>query len=92
MGDGAEEEGRTSRGEEAKENGGGRLSFFIDGAHTPESMETCAHWFADQCEAMSRCRWYQVILLPFTPLHTPSHPCVSHPPHTHVITLPITPV
>ena len=33
--------------------GGGRLSFFIDGAHTPESMETCAHWFADQCEAMA---------------------------------------
>ncbi len=25
-----------------------RLSFYIDGAHTPESMETCAEWFADQ--------------------------------------------
>lgn len=24
-----------------------RLSFFLDGAHTAESMETCAHWFAD---------------------------------------------
>lgn len=24
-----------------------RLSFFLDGAHTAESMATCAHWFAD---------------------------------------------
>ncbi|PRW33995.1 folylpolyglutamate synthase isoform X1 [Chlorella sorokiniana] len=24
-----------------------RLSFFLDGAHTAESMETCANWFAD---------------------------------------------
>ena len=25
------------------------LSFYLDGAHTPESMETCAHWFASEC-------------------------------------------
>ena len=24
-----------------------RLSFYLDGAHTAESMTTCAHWFAD---------------------------------------------
>jgi folylpolyglutamate synthase len=24
------------------------LSFYLDGAHTPESMETCAHWFASE--------------------------------------------
>jgi folylpolyglutamate synthase len=24
-----------------------RLSFYLDGAHTAESMVTCAHWFAD---------------------------------------------
>lgn len=24
-----------------------RLSFFLDGAHTEESMATCATWFAD---------------------------------------------
>lgn len=23
----------------------GRLSFYLDGAHSPESMEACAHWF-----------------------------------------------
>lgn len=23
------------------------LTFYLDGAHTPESMATCAHWFAD---------------------------------------------
>ncbi|GAB4823124.1 hypothetical protein N2152v2_010170 [Parachlorella kessleri] len=25
-----------------------RLSFYLDGAHTAESMATCAHWFADE--------------------------------------------
>ena len=25
----------------------GQLSFYIDGAHTPESMESCAGWFAE---------------------------------------------
>lgn len=28
-----------------------RLSFFIDGAHTPESMVTCAEWFASAVQA-----------------------------------------
>lgn len=28
-----------------------RLSFFLDGAHTAESMATCAHWFADATAA-----------------------------------------
>ena len=27
------------------------LSFYLDGAHTPESMETCAHWFASEVKA-----------------------------------------
>ncbi len=31
--------------------GSGRLSFFIDGAHTPESMVTCAEWFAATAQA-----------------------------------------
>ena len=26
---------------------GGGLSFYLDGAHTPESAATCAHWFAE---------------------------------------------
>eukprot|EP00897_Mesotaenium_endlicherianum_P007724 jgi/Mesen1/6980/ME000362S06109 len=29
--------------------GGGALSFYLDGAHTPESMEVCAAWF---CQAL----------------------------------------
>ena len=33
---------------------GSKLSFYIDGAHTPESMETCAAWFADQCDVASK--------------------------------------
>jgi folylpolyglutamate synthase/dihydropteroate synthase len=28
---------------------GGSLTFYLDGAHTPESMEVCAKWF---CEAL----------------------------------------
>lgn len=28
-----------------------RLTFFLDGAHTAESMATCAHWFADASAA-----------------------------------------
>lgn len=28
-----------------------RLTFYLDGAHTPESMATCAHWFADAVAA-----------------------------------------
>ena len=27
-----------------------RLSFYLDGAHTAESMATCAHWFADEVD------------------------------------------
>jgi hypothetical protein len=27
-----------------------RISYFLDGAHTPESMATCAHWFASACQ------------------------------------------
>lgn len=30
--------------------GEGRLSFYLDGAHTAESMVTCAHWFADSAK------------------------------------------
>lgn len=26
----------------------GRLSFYIDGAHSPESMEACANWFCSR--------------------------------------------
>ena len=33
---------------------GARLSFYIDGAHTPESMETCAEWFAEQCGIVNK--------------------------------------
>ena len=25
-----------------------KLTFYLDGAHTPESMATCASWFADE--------------------------------------------
>ncbi len=28
-----------------------RVSYFLDGAHTPESMATCADWFAGACGA-----------------------------------------
>jgi len=28
-----------------------RLSYFIDGAHTPESMVTCAQWYAQAVHA-----------------------------------------
>lgn len=28
-----------------------RLTYYLDGAHTPESMATCAHWFADVSKA-----------------------------------------
>jgi folylpolyglutamate synthase len=28
-------------------SGGSSLSFYLDGAHTPESAATCAHWFAE---------------------------------------------
>ena len=27
-----------------------RVSYYLDGAHTPESMATCAHWFASACQ------------------------------------------
>ena len=30
-----------------------RLTYYLDGAHTPESMATCAHWFADASHASS---------------------------------------
>lgn len=30
---------------------GDRLTYYLDGAHTPESMATCAHWFADASHA-----------------------------------------
>lgn len=29
----------------------GRLTFYLDGAHTPESMLTCGNWFADCMQA-----------------------------------------
>jgi folylpolyglutamate synthase len=29
-----------------------RLSFYLDGAHTAESMAACAHWFADAAHAV----------------------------------------
>lgn len=38
-------------------NGGGRLTFFIDGAHTPESMATCADWFGEQATAAAAGAW-----------------------------------
>ena len=28
-------------------NCGGELIFYLDGAHSPESMETCAKWFSN---------------------------------------------
>ncbi|KIZ04965.1 folylpolyglutamate synthase [Monoraphidium neglectum] len=31
----------------AEQGGGSRLTFYLDGAHTPESMAACAEWFAD---------------------------------------------
>ena len=31
-----------------------RLSFYLDGAHTEESMATCADWFADAVAEQSR--------------------------------------
>ena len=42
-------EGEGDSTTSTREAEGSRLSFYIDGAHTPESMETCAAWFADQC-------------------------------------------
>ena len=33
---------------------GSRLTFFLDGAHTPESMATCADWFAGVAEGHVR--------------------------------------
>ncbi|KAL4858122.1 Folylpolyglutamate synthase [Chlorella vulgaris] len=35
------------QGQEAESEALPRLSFYLDGAHTAESMATCAHWFAD---------------------------------------------
>lgn len=32
-----------------------RLSFYIDGAHTPESMESCASWFAEASSLQVPC-------------------------------------
>ena len=32
--------------QEAGSSTAGRLTFYLDGAHTPESMEACAEWFA----------------------------------------------
>ena len=29
----------------------GRLSFYLDGAHSPESMEACANWFCSTIQA-----------------------------------------
>ena len=28
-----------------------RLSFFLDGAHTPESMESCGQWFGEAADS-----------------------------------------
>lgn len=33
--------------QQQEQQGPRRLSFYLDGAHTAESMATCAHWFAD---------------------------------------------
>lgn len=30
----------------AEENTSGNLVFYLDGAHSPESMEACAKWFS----------------------------------------------
>ncbi|KAL4436660.1 hypothetical protein ABPG75_003799 [Micractinium tetrahymenae] len=35
------------RQHQQQQHGVPRLSFYLDGAHTAESMATCAHWFAD---------------------------------------------
>jgi hypothetical protein len=35
----------------AEAGGGSRLTFYLDGAHTPESMAAAAHWFADAAAA-----------------------------------------
>lgn len=32
---------------EATENSSGNLVFYLDGAHSPESMEACAMWFSN---------------------------------------------
>lgn len=32
-------------------NGLAELAFYLDGAHTQESMSACAHWFADSLTA-----------------------------------------
>lgn len=29
----------------------GRLSFYLDGAHSPESMEACSNWFCSAVKA-----------------------------------------
>lgn len=34
-------------------DGASKLTFFLDGAHTPESLATCATWFADAVASVS---------------------------------------
>ncbi len=54
----ASDGGRGSGGDSALAHGHAapapqlpRLSFYLDGAHTPESMAICAQWFADEVGA-----------------------------------------
>ena len=37
----------SDHSEIASENCGGELIFYLDGAHSPESMEACAKWFSN---------------------------------------------
>eukprot|EP00967_Tisochrysis_lutea_P132624 scaffold231813_cov19-Tisochrysis_lutea.AAC.1 len=43
--------GMANGGNHASPAHASRLSYYIDGAHTPESMDTCAQWFAQVAHA-----------------------------------------
>ncbi|KAG9459181.1 hypothetical protein H6P81_003689 [Aristolochia fimbriata] len=45
---------KSCRSAEGKEHSSGDLVFYLDGAHSPESMEVCARWFADAVKEESR--------------------------------------